>query len=126
MARSITSKHVVVLVEDELLIRIDVLAALAEAGFDVVETEHADEAISVLRERASNIFAVFTDVHMPGSMDGMELAHLARRSWPWIALLITSGRARPEPGDLPGGSRFLPKPYDPDHVVDHLREMIAG
>lgn len=99
--------------------------ALEEAGFQVVETEHADEAIAILHARAREIRAMFTDIHMPGSMDGMALAHLSRRSWPWIALLVASGQARPGPDEMPEGSRFVAKPYDPDHVVGHLREMTA-
>ena len=117
-------KHVVVVVEDEALIRLVVCEVLTEAGFDVVEAGHADEAVDVLQARACNIRAMFTDVHMPGSMDGLALAHLSRRSWPWIVILIASGRACLRPEDMPEGSRFLPKPYHPGHVVAHLREMI--
>ncbi len=120
------AKHVVVVVEDEVLIRVTVCEILADAGFEVVETEHADKAIAVLRGRAREVHAIFTDVHMPGSMDGLALAHLSRRTWPWIALLITSGRAHPRAEELPKGSRFLPKPYHPDHVIGHLREMIVA
>jgi CheY-like chemotaxis protein len=118
--------HVVVVVEDEEFIRVVICEALADAGFDVVETQHADEAASVLRSRAQEIHALFTDIHMPGSMDGMALAHLSRRSWPWIVLLIASGLAHPRSDELPEGSRFVAKPYHPDHVVDHLREMLVA
>ncbi len=117
-------KHVVVVVEDEVLIRLVVCEVLAEAGFDVVGAGHADEAVDVLQARARDVRAMFTDVHMPGSMDGLALAHLSRRSWPWIAILIASGRARLLPEDMPEGSRFLSKPYHPGHVVAHLRDMI--
>lgn len=117
-------KHLVVIVEDEVLIRLVVCDVLAEAGFDILEAGHADEAVGVLQSRAREVRALFTDVHMPGSMDGLALAHMSRRSWPWIALLIASGRARPEPDEMPEGSRFLRKPYHPGHVVAHLREMI--
>jgi CheY-like chemotaxis protein len=120
------NEHIVVVAEDEEIIRAVVCEALADAGFNVVETQHADEAVSVLQHRAEEIDALFTDIHMPGSMDGVALAHLSKRSWPWIALLIASGLARPRSEDLPEGSRFLPKPYHPDHVVRHLREMLTG
>ncbi len=119
-------KHIVVVVEDETLIRLFVCEALTEAGFDVVEAKHADAAVAVLRARAEEIHALFTDIHMPGSMNGLALAHLSRRSWPWIALLIASGLARPQLEEMPHGSRFLPKPYHPDHVVGHLREMLTA
>jgi CheY-like chemotaxis protein len=120
------SKHIVVVVEDEALIRIFICEALADAGFDVVEAQHADEALALLRLRAKEIHALFTDIHMPGSMDGMALAHLAQKSWPWVALLITSGQARPKPDDMPVASRFVSKPYHSEHVIDHLREMLVG
>ena len=119
------ARHVVVVVEDEVLVRLVACQALEEAGFLVVEAQHADEAIAVLRARAADVRAVFTDIHMPGSMDGMALAHLSRRSWPWIVLLIASGRARPRPDEMPEGSRFLPKPYDANHAIGHLRQMLA-
>jgi CheY-like chemotaxis protein len=119
-------KHIVVVVEDEAIIRIFVSEVLARVGFDVVQAQHADEAVAVLRARAEEIHALFTDIHMPGSMDGMALAHLSTRTWPWIAVLIASGLARPQAEEMPLGSRFLPKPYHPDQVVSHLREMLAA
>jgi two-component system, response regulator PdtaR len=119
-------KHIVVVVEDETLIRLFVCEALTEAGFDVVEAQHADAAVAILRARAAEIHALFTDIHMPGSMNALALAHLSRRSWPRIALLIASGLAHPQPEEMPHGSRFLPKPYHPNHVVGHLREMLAA
>jgi len=123
---SFQEKQVVLVVEDEALVRLDACGALGVAGFDIIEAQHADEAVAVLRARPREVHAMFTDVQMPGSMDGVELAHLSRRTWPWIALLITSGQTRPRWEDLPQGSRFISKPYHTDHVVGHLREMIVG
>jgi CheY-like chemotaxis protein len=120
------NEHVVLVVEDEEIIRTVACEALNDAGFDVVETEHADEAVRILRKRAAEIHALFTDIQMPGSMDGLALAHLSRRSWPWIALLIASGLARPQAWELPKDSRFVIKPYRLDHIVGHLQEMLAG
>ncbi len=119
-------KHLVVVVEDEFLIREAACDALTEAGFDVVSVEHAEAALDVLHRRAAEIRGMFTDIHMTGETDGLQLAHIARRKWPWIVLLIASGQARPRPHELPEGSRFVQKPYDPDHVIDHLRDMIAA
>ena len=119
-------KQVIIVAEDELLVRMFACALLTDAGYDVVEAQHADEAIAVLEDRAPGVHALFTDVHMPGSMDGMALAHLTLRRWPWLALLIASGRARPREEDLPRGSRFLPKPYEAHHVIGHLREMLGA
>jgi two-component system, response regulator PdtaR len=117
-----SSRIVVVVVEDELLIRMAALGALADAGFEIVEAEHAAEALLVLQRRSNNVHALFTDIHMPGVMDGAALAHHARKNWPWMAILVTSARTISHP--LPDGSRFLPKPYEPGHVVHHLREML--
>ena len=119
-------KLVVVVVEDEADIRLIVAEALADAGFDVFEAEHADEAVAILQERSRHIHALFTDVNMPGSMDGIELAHHSRRNWPWIVLLISSGRPSPQAEHMPPASRFLQKPYHPDHVIMHLQEMLIG
>ena len=116
---------VVLVVEDEMLIRLGTCEALADAGFEIIDVQHADDAVAVLHDRGREIHAMFTDVQMPGSMDGVELVHLSRRSWPWIALLITSGQTRPRLEDMPQGSRFLSKPYHPAHVVTHLREMVV-
>lgn len=113
----------VVIVEDEWLIRMSAVSALSEAGFSVFEAECTDQAIAHLRDR--RIHALFTDIHVPGPMDGLALAHFSRRSWPWLGILIVSGRARPQPHELPERSKFLPKPYDLDHVVAHLSEIIA-
>ena len=119
-----SAQPLILVLEDELLIRLVVCETLSQAGYDVVEAEHANEALAHLRARASEVSALFTDVHVPGSMDGLALAHLSRRTWPWIALLIASGRARPTADALPQGGRFLPKPYEPEHVVSHLRELL--
>lgn len=114
----------VVLVEDELLIRMTAFDLLVDAGFEVAEAEHAAEALAILQGRSNDIHALFTDIHMPGAMDGLALAHHTQKNWPWVVILLTSGLAIPLPTALPDGSRFLSKPYDPDHVVRHLREMV--
>jgi DNA-binding NtrC family response regulator len=113
----------IIVVEDELLIRMLAVAALSDAGFDVIEVEHAHAALAVLHERAPEIHAIFTDVHMPGTVDGLGLVHHAHVNWPWIALLVTSGKAHPGGTEMPHGCRFLAKPYDPDHMVSHMREL---
>jgi CheY-like chemotaxis protein len=114
---------VVVVAEDELLVRLAIIDALAYAGFEVVEAEHAAAALAHLQGRPAGIHALFTDVQMPGEMDGIALAHHTRQSWPWIVILVTSGKVISH--RLPEGSRFLSKPYEADHVIRHLREMIT-
>jgi CheY-like chemotaxis protein len=118
--------HLVLVVEDEPVTRFAACAALTDAGFQVVDTDHADRALTLLRTRAPEVRAIFTDVHVPGSMDGLALAHHSRRIWPWIVLLIASGRAKLKPHELPEGGRFLPKPYEPEHVVFHLRQLLSS
>ena len=110
-------------VEDEFLIRAMAVEALTEAGFEVLEAEHAQGALGVLRDRANRIRALFTDIHMPGAMNGLDLAHHARTNWPWIRLLLASGLANPHTTKMPAGSRFLSKPYDVAHAVRHIREL---
>ena len=100
--------------------------ALTDDGFEVIEAGHAEHAIEILSNHAEDIHALFTDIHMPGAMDGLALAHHTRRSWPWIMLLIASGRARPETHEMPHKSRFLAKPYLPHVAVRHLRELIEA
>jgi CheY-like chemotaxis protein len=93
-------------------------------AFEAVEASNADEAIAIL-EANLNIHVVFTDVQMPGSMDGLKLAKFVKNRWPPIKIIATSGRLRISSDDLPEGGRFLPKPYTPDEVISTLRELTA-
>lgn len=120
------ARFVVLLVEDEPLIRMMAADVLTDAGFVVMESEHADAALAMLQNEAENVHAMFTDIQMPGSMDGLRLAHHTRRHWPWIALMLASGRSRPEKVEMPEGSRFLSKPYSPTHLLQGVREMAAA
>ena len=106
------------------MIRMMAVDALTDAGFTVVEAGRADDALNILTSQDYKIRALFTDIHMPGTMTGLELAHHVRDKWPWIALLVASGKARSDSEAMPAGSRFLPKPYSPDHVVQHVRELV--
>ena len=111
----------VLIVEDEPLVRLDAVRTVENAGFDVIEAANADEAIRVLENR-SDIRVVFTDIHMPGSMDGLKLAHAVRNRWPPIKIIVTSGRELIAEQDLPEGGRFFAKPYNPIEILDALRE----
>ena len=117
---------VVVVAEDEVLIRMMAIATLADEGFVVIGAETAEEALAVVQSQADDVRVLFSDIHMPGSINGLDLAHHVRARWPWIGVLLTSGKAPPEAPPLPAGSRFLPKPYDLDHVVAHVRELVAA
>jgi CheY-like chemotaxis protein len=81
----------VLIVEDEPLVRMGAVNLIEDAGFEVIEAASADEAIRILECR-SDVRVVFTDIHMPGSMDGLKLAHAVRNRWPPIKIILTSGR----------------------------------
>ena len=117
---------VVVVAEDEWLIRMTVVDALTASGIIVNEAEDATAALSHLTASPDLVNVLFTDVQMPGAMDGLELAHHVRATWPRIGLLITSGALRPDGSDLPDGARFLAKPYEHAEVIRHVRELATS
>src|ERR1700722_9107569 len=116
---------VILIVEDEFLLRMDSAEVIENAGFEVVEASNADEAIAVLTARP-DIHVVFTDIQMPGLMDGLKLARFVRDRWPPIKIVATSGRVMVGDDDLPDGSVFLPKPYRGAEVVATLRELTGA
>ena len=122
---SARKRPVVLIVEDEFLVRIGTRAAVEMAGFDVLEAGDADEAIGILATR-NDIHLIFTDIHMPGSMDGLKLAHFVRDRWPPVKIVATSARVLITDSDLPDGGRFLPKPYSAAEITATLRELIQG
>jgi CheY-like chemotaxis protein len=113
---------VILIVEDEFLLRLDSAETIEHAGFEVIQAANADEAIAILNARL-DIHVVFTDIQMPGSMDGLKLARFVRNRWPPIKIVATSGRVVVGNDDLPSGSVFLPKPYRGAEVVATLREL---
>ena len=119
-----TKRPVVLIVEDEFLLRIDAADMIAAAGFEVIEAANADRAIEVLEARR-DITVVFTDIQMPGSMDGLELAHVVRDRWPPVKILVTSGHHTMRPGDLPAGGLFIPKPYSSRAVTEAISALSA-
>jgi len=113
----------VLVVEDEVLIRMGVVAAFEDAGFVVLEANDAAQAVALLRaSRVRRIDFLFTDVNMPGAMNGLLLSLHTREHWPWISLIVTSGRLQKSLGEMPANTRFFQKPYEVDGVVDHIRE----
>jgi CheY-like chemotaxis protein len=115
-------RPVVLVVEDDYLLRLDAADMIKAADFEVIEAANADEAIAILESR-NDIAVIFTDVQMPGSMDGLRLARAVRGRWPPIKIITTSGQRIIEELDLPEGGRFLPKPYNPTQVSGVLREL---
>jgi CheY-like chemotaxis protein len=125
MGLSVSKRPLVLVVEDEFLLRMDAVEMIADAGFEVVEAADADQAIEVLESRR-DITVVFTDIQMPGSMDGLKLAEAIRGRWPPIKIVTTSGHANVAESELPEGGRFLPKPYSQHQVAGVLRELTGG
>ena len=114
----------VLIVEDEPLIRIEAATAIEEAGFEVYQAGNAGQAVRLLAE-CCNIGVLFTDVEMPGSMNGLELACYAEAHFSPIRIIVTSGRRKIEDAMLPAESCFVSKPYRLEQVIDKLRQMAA-
>ena len=125
MGNAVPRRPVVLVVEDEFFLRINAVLMIEDAGFDVLEAVDADQAIEILEVRP-DIHVIFTDLEMPGSMDGLKLAHAVRGRWPPIKIIATSGHVNVRSDDLPEGGRFLPKPYRPEEIVGTLRELVAN
>ena len=116
-------KHPVVLVvEDEVLVRMNIVGSMEDAGFTVFEAGNADQAIRML-EAHPEIALLFTDIDMPGSMDGLKLAAAVRNRWPPVKIVITSGHVKIRSEDMPVEGQFFSKPYDPSKVVSTLWEL---
>lgn len=116
------NRKAVLVVEDEPLLRMMAMDMVEDAGFEPVEARDADEAIALLEAR-TDITIVFTDVDMPGSMDGLKLAAAIRDRWPPIEIVITSGHFRLDDTEIPARTVFFPKPYDHQEVVATFRWM---
>lgn len=115
--------HVLV-VEDEFLCRLHAINLIEGAGYTAVEAANADEAIVILEAR-KDIRIVFTDIDMPGSMDGLKLAHAIRKRWPPIELILTSGHFHLSDDDMPERGRFFPKPYRDQEIISSLHHFAA-
>jgi CheY-like chemotaxis protein len=116
------SRSVVLIVEDEFILRFHAAMLIGEAGFDTVEACSADEAIQLLESRA-DIDIVFTDIDLPGGMNGLDLCAQIRDRWPPVELVVTSSHSGIDEGDLPEGGFFLPKPYDAARLVRTLQRL---
>jgi DNA-binding NtrC family response regulator len=112
----------VLIVEDEALVRMHGVDLLQDAGFLVLEAADADEALTVLDERAE-VQLLFSDIDMPGSMNGLELAAVAYERWPHIHLLVTSGHHRLDNADVPGTGRFIRKPWTADTLLEQINAL---
>jgi two-component system, response regulator PdtaR len=119
------SRPVVLIVEDDPFLRMLAVDVVEEAGFVALEAGGADEALAILESRPG-ISLLFTDVEMPGSMDGLKLAHAVHDRWPPIKILVVSGKARLQPCDLPSNSCLVAKPYQAAKMLKELRSLIGS
>jgi CheY-like chemotaxis protein len=115
----------ILVVEDEPLIRLGVVSTLEDAGFETLDAPNADRAIELL-EAHPQIRFVITDVDMPGTMDGLKLAAYVRNKWPPIKLIVISGKVGVTPEQLPEGVRFLAKPYREPQLLGLIRLLDAS
>ncbi len=114
----------VLIVEDEVLIRMSMVDELEDAGFTVFEASNAEQAIEMLIANSA-IEVMFTDIDMPGGIDGLKLAASVRDRWPPIKIIVTSGHRQINVQALPVEARFVIKPYDPMAIIRSIREMTA-
>ena len=117
-------RPVVLAVEDEPLVLMLAVDMILDAGFEPLRASDAEEAIGILESR-DDIKIVFTDINMPGSMDGIKLARAVRGRWPSIAIIVTSAFSGVERTLLPEGAKFISKPYDAGQISDALHSLAA-
>ena len=115
---------VVLVVEDEMLLRMRAVDMVEDAGYTPVEAVDADEAVKILESR-SDIALMFTDIQMPGSMDGLGLAHSVHERWPPIKIVVVSGALKLADIELPADSRFFGKPLEPKEMIAEMQNMIG-
>jgi CheY-like chemotaxis protein len=115
----------VLVVEDDPLVRTLAVEIVEEAGYVALEAADADEAVAILEVR-SDIAVLFTDINMPGSIDGLKLAHAVRDRWPPIKIVMVSGKVELSANDMPPNSRFFAKPYQASKMVSELRSLITA
>ncbi len=113
----------VVIVEDEYLVRDYATALLEVLGFPIADFPSGDAALDYLDRHASEVFVLFTDIRMPGSIDGVELARRVRASWPWIKIMISSGQVEAADVGLPKDVQFFPKPWVPIELLNAMERL---
>jgi CheY-like chemotaxis protein len=111
----------ILVVEDEVLVRLMVAEQLRDADFHVVEAANADEALAVL-QFTTDVALIVTDIRMPGSMDGLELAKTVRAAFPEIRIVLISGNV-PQFTSV-NHDAFVPKPYEPDKIIGLIKTLL--
>jgi CheY-like chemotaxis protein len=115
---------VVLIVEDEMVLRMRAVDMVEDAGYTPLEALDAAEAVAILESR-SDIALICTDIQMPGQMDGVRLAHAVHERWPTIGIIVVSGQLKLQNLDLPPRSRFLGKPLNAGEMIAEMRDMIG-
>src|SRR5581483_6061190 len=125
MSTDLTPVPNVLIVEDEMILRMRAVDIVEDAGFCPIEAVNADEAILVLESR-SDISLLMTDIQMPGSIDGLKLAHAVHERWPSIKIILVSGETKPSDAEKPEISRFFGKPLGVEQMVAELQAMVGA
>ncbi len=107
-----------------MLLRMRVVDMVEDAGYTSVEAVDADQAVTILESR-SDIALLFTDIQMPGAMDGLALAHSVHKRWPPIKIILVSGQLQLSSGDIPPDSRFFGKPLKASEMIAEMQDMIG-
>ncbi len=119
--REVSVTHsAVLIVDDEPLVRETVSELLSSAGLSTLEAKNGLEALEVLNKRAYAVAVLLTDIRMPGGMNGIDLARIAQRSWPWIKIILMSGYYESGPDGLPSNARFVAKPWQPQEMINNV------
>jgi DNA-binding NtrC family response regulator len=116
---------VIIVVEDEPMVRMAAVGAFEDAGFEVLEGKNAQAAMLILNSEGARVQALFTDVEMPGPMNGLALAQQIHRDWPEISVMVASGQVNPGADEMPENSQFFKKPYNLAEVIAHIRKSTA-
>src|SRR6195952_3444518 len=114
----------VLVVEDEMMLRMRAVDMVEDAGFSAVEAVNADDALAILESR-SDIELLFTDIQMPGTMDGLKLAYAVHERWPSIKIILVSGQLKLTDGDKPPDSLFFGKPLGVKEMIAEMQEMMG-
>ena len=112
-------------VDDDAMILMHALDILEDAGFRTLSAHNGDDALEKLAAHDDEVVLLFTDVEMPGSMDGFELARTVSKRWPDIGILVASGRLKADEGAMPEGALFVSKPFSANVIFDRLHDLLT-
>jgi CheY-like chemotaxis protein len=125
MGTRVRLPRIILVVEDEPVLRMNAVDLLEEEGFEVLEAATADEALRLLETCHADVAALFTDINMPGSLDGLALAQVVHERWPHIRPFVTSGHVCLQHDEVPDHGCFIAKPYRASRLTSMLRQAIS-